>query len=167
MRKFLKFMMLSALVSACTSNAPVQTDDFQYNDERFADLQMLRYKVEGFDSLTLKQKTLIYHLSEAALYGRDILFDQNGKYNLRIMRTLETVYTDYAGDKESEDFKALEVYLKRVWFSAGIHHHYGSEKFVPGFSEEFFREAVKSADASKLPLAEGQTVDELLLSSVR
>jgi dipeptidyl-peptidase-3 len=154
--------MLSALVTACAGNTSVPADEFQYNDERFADLQMLRYKVEGFDSLTLNQKTLIYHLSEAALYGRDILFDQNGKYNLRIMRTLETVYTDFAGDKQSEDFKALEVYLKRVWFSAGIHHHYGSEKFVPGFSEEFFRDAVKSVDASKLPLLEGQTVDELL-----
>ena len=162
MIKSLKYIMLSALVTACAGNTSVPADEFQYNDERFADLQMLRYKVEGFDSLTLNQKTLIYHLSEAALYGRDILFDQNGKYNLRIMRTLETVYTDFAGDKQSEDFKALEVYLKRVWFSAGIHHHYGSEKFVPGFTEEFFRDAVKSVDASKLPLLEGQTVDELL-----
>ena len=162
MIKSLKYIMLSALVTACAGNTSVPADDFQYNDERFADLQMLRYKVDGFDSLTLKQKTLIYHLSEAALYGRDILFDQNGKYNLRIMRTLETVYTDFAGDKQSEDFKALEVYLKRVWFSAGIHHHYGSEKFVPGFSEKFFRSAVKNVDPAKLPLEEGQTVDELL-----
>jgi len=162
MTKSLKYIMLSALVTAYACNTSAPADDFQYNDERFADLQMLRYKVEGFDSLTLKQKTLIYHLSEAALYGRDILFDQNGKYNLRIMRTLEAVYTNFNGDKESADFKALEVYLKRVWFSAGIHHHYGCEKFVPEFSEKFFREAVKAVDKSKLPLVEGQTTDELL-----
>ena len=162
MTKSFKYIMLSALVTAYACNTSAPADDFQYNDERFADLQMLRYKVEGFDSLTLKQKTLIYHLSEAALYGRDILFDQNGKYNLRIMRTLEAVYTNFNGDKESADFKALEVYLKRVWFSAGIHHHYGSEKFVPEFSEKFFREAVNAVDKSKLPLVEGQTTDELL-----
>ncbi len=156
-------IMATTMMVACTGNVKEQTaDEFVYNDERFADLEMLRYKVEGFEDLTLKQKTLVYYLSEAALYGRDILIDQNGKYNLRIMRTLEPVYTDYKGDRESEDFKAMEVYLKRVWFSSGIHHHYGSEKFVPGFSEEFFREAVKSVDASKLPLAEGQTVDALL-----
>jgi dipeptidyl-peptidase-3 len=162
MIKAFKYIMLSALVASCTGKAPVPADDFQYNDERFADLQMLRYKVEGFENLSLKQKTLIYHLSEAALYGRDILFDQNGKYNLRIMRALEAVYTGYAGDKECEDFKSLEVYLKRVWFSAGIHHHYGCEKFVPGFSEEFFRNAVSSIDPSALPLAEGQSVEDLL-----
>ncbi len=164
MRKSLMAIMATTLMAACTGNVKEQqaSGEFVYNDERFADLEMLRYKVEGFEDLTLKQKTLVYYLSEAALYGRDILFDQNGKYNLRIVRTLEPVYTDYAGNRESEDFKALEVYLKRVWFSAGIHHHYGSEKFVPGFSEEFFREAVKSVDSSKLPLAEGQTVDALL-----
>ncbi len=139
----------------------VVADDFQYNDERFADLQMLRYKVTGFDQLPLRQKTLIYYLSEAALCGRDILFDQNGAYNLRIRKMLETVYTDYQGNRTSDDFKAMEVYLKRVWFSNGIHHHYGSDKFAPGFSQQFFRQALKSVDASKLPLSEGQTVDQL------
>ena len=103
----------------------------------------------------------MYYLTEAALQGRDILFDQNGKYNLRIRRTLEAVYTGYKGDKNTPDFKAMEVYLKRVWFSNGIHHHYGSEKFVPGFAPEFFKEAVLSVDASTLPLAEGQTVEQL------
>ncbi len=122
---------------------------------------MLRYKAEGFEQLSLKEKTFIYYLQEAALSGRDILWDQNGRYNLRIRRMLETVYTDYKGDRQSNDFLALTTYLKRVWFSNGIHHHYGSEKFVPGFSPAFFRQALKSADESKLPLQPGQTVDGL------
>ena len=124
-------------------------------------VQILRYRVPGFENLSLQQKELVYYLTEAALQGRDILFDQNGKYNLRIRRTLEAVYTGYKGDKNTPDFKAMEVYLKRVWFSNGIHHHYGSEKFVPGFAPEFFKEAVLSVDASTLPLAEGQTVEQL------
>ena len=119
--------------------ATAQTDDFKYTNEQFADIQMLRYKVEGFEKLSLRQKTLIYHLSEAALAGRDILFDQNGRYNLRIRDLLETVYRDYKGDRKSKDFQALTLYLKRVWFSAGIHHHYGNEKFEPGFSEQWLR----------------------------
>ena len=150
MKTILKLMAITALTAAaaaCVSEK--KTDDFQYNDERFADLQMLRYKVEGFEQLTLKQKTFIYHLQEAALLGRDILFDQNGKYNLRIRYTLEKIYTDYAGDRTSDDFQAFEVYLKRVWFSNGIHHHYGCEKFVPGFSEEFFRKAAAEVGADE------------------
>ena len=119
---------------------------FEYNNERFADLQMLRYKVEGFENLTLKQKTFIYYLQEAALYGRDILFDQNGKYNLRIRKMLEDLYVNYPGDKESKNFKAMEEYLKRVWFSNGIHHHYGSEKFVPGFTRKWLQDAVNCSD---------------------
>ena len=139
----------SALATSCGTQK--EETEFQYNDERFADLQMLRYRVEGFDKLTLRQKTLVYYLSEAALSGRDILWDQNGRYNLRIRQLLESVYTDYAGDRESDDFKAFTVYLKRVWFSNGIHHHYGSDKFQPGFSEDFLRQAVKDVDAAKLP----------------
>lgn len=131
-------------------------DNFEYANERFADLQMLRYKVEGFENLTLKQKTLIYHLSEAALYGRDILFDQNGRYNLRIRYMLESIYQSEAVDHESDDFKAMEIYLKRVWFSNGIHHHYGCEKFVPEFSEEWFREAW-----AKIEQQEGIDIDEI------
>ena len=119
---------------------------FEYSNERFADLQMLRYKVEGFENLSLKQKTFIYYLQEAALYGRDILFDQNGKYNLRIRKMLEDVYVNYQGDKESKNFKALEEYLKRMWFSNGIHHHYGSEKFVPGFTRKWLKDAVNCSD---------------------
>jgi dipeptidyl-peptidase-3 len=120
--------------------------NFEYSNERFADLQMLRYKVEGFENLSLKQKTFIYYLQEAALYGRDILFDQNGKYNLRIRKMLEDVYMNYQGDKESKNFKALEEYLKRMWFSNGIHHHYGSEKFVPGFTRKWLQDTVNCSD---------------------
>ncbi len=154
--------MIATMLTAC--NAPTNkevTDDFKYADEQFADLQMLRYKVQGFEDLTLKQKELVYYLSEAALEGRDILFDQNGKYNLTIRKMLETVYTDFKGDKTDDNFKGMETYLKRVWFSNGIHHHYGSEKFVPAFTPDFFRAALKTVDATKLPLAEGQTVDQL------
>ena len=152
-----------ALLSACGTapKAPAETEKFDYTVEQFADLQILRYRVPGFEELTLDQKKLVYYLTEAALQGRDILFDQNGKYNLVIRKMLEAVYTGYTGDKTSADFKAMEVYLKRVWFSNGIHHHYGSEKFVPGFSPEFFKQALLSVDASTLPLAEGQTVEQL------
>lgn len=139
----------------------MQTEMFSYNDEQFADLQMLRYRVDGFDSLSLTQKKLIYYLSEAALSGRDILWDQNGKYNLRIRKTLEAIYTDYPGPRDSEDFRAFTVYLKRVWFSNGIHHHYGCDKFKPGFSEAFFREAVGLIAPDRLPLDAGQTAHEL------
>ena len=152
-----------SLLTAC-GGAPKTTaeaEKFDYTVEQFADLQILRYRVPEFESLSLKQKELVYYLTEAALQGRDILFDQNGKYNLRIRRMLEAVYTGYTGDKTAADIKAMEVYLKRVWFSNGIHHHYGSEKFVPGFTPEFFKQALLSVDASTLPLAEGQTVEQL------
>ena len=152
-----------ALLTACSGSktTTAEADKFDYTVEQFADLQILRYRVPGFENLSLQQKELVYYLTEAALQGRDILFDQNGKYNLRIRRTLEAIYTGYKGDKNTPDFKAMEVYLKRVWFSNGIHHHYGSEKFVPGFAPEFFKEAVLSVDASTLPLAEGQTAEQL------
>jgi dipeptidyl-peptidase-3 len=152
-----------SLLTACggTKKEAVDQTNFQYTVEQFADLQILRYQVPEFDSLTLGQKKLVYYLTEAALQGRDILFDQNGKYNLRIRRTLEAIYTGYKGDRNTPDFKAFEVYLKRVWFSNGIHHHYGSEKFEPGFSEAFFRQAVLGVDAATLPLAKGQTAEQL------
>jgi len=158
MKTIVKTMMISALIAgtAGTMNAgqpdtPSSMDGkkekkFEYSNERFADLQMLRYKVEGFENLSLKQKTFIYYLQEAALYGRDILFDQNGKYNLRIRKMLEDVYVNYQGDKESKNFKALEEYLKRIWFSNGIHHHYGSEKFAPGFTRKWLQDAVNCSD---------------------
>lgn len=152
-----------SLLTACGGNpkTTAEAENIDYTVEQFADLQILRYRVPGFEDLSLKQKELVYYLTEAALQGRDILFDQNGKYNLTIRRMLEAVYTGYKGDKNTPDFKAMEVYLKRVWFSNGIHHHYGSEKFVPGFTPEFFRQAVQSVDAATLPLAEGQTVEQL------
>ena len=153
-------ILLTACGGAKKTNT-AEADNFKYTVEQFADLQILRYRVPGFEDLSLKQKELVYYLTEAALQGRDILFDQNGKYNLTIRRMLEAVYTGYKGDKNTPDFKAMEVYLKRVWFSNGIHHHYGSEKFVPGFTPEFFRQAVQSVDAATLPLAEGQTVEQL------
>lgn len=137
-------------------------EEFSYIVDQFADLQVLRYQVPGFENLSLRQKQLLYHLSEAALMGRDILFDQNGRYNLVIRRTLEAVYQYGIVDKSSADYQAFEVYLKRVWFANGIHHHYGEDKFIPGFSEAFFDAAVRSVDTSLLPLKAGETVDTLL-----
>ena len=139
---------------------------FNYIEGRFADIMMLRYRLDNFDKLSLRQKKLVYCLSQAALFGRDITFDQFGKYNLKIRKTLEAVYTSYEGARDSADFKAFEEYLKRVWFSSGIYHHYGCDKFLPGFTEGFFVNAVKSVDAGMLPLEQWQSVkglcDELL-----
>ena len=151
-----------ALLTACGGHPKhtASAEKFDYTVEQFADLQILRYRVPGFEELSLPQKKLVYYLTEAALQGRDILFDQNGKYNLRIRRALEAIYTDYSGDRQTSDFKALEVYLKRVWFSNGIHHHYGCEKFIPGFTPEFFKQALAAVPAGKLPLAEGQSVEQ-------
>ena len=134
---------------------------FNYQDERFSDLQLLRYRLSGFEKLTLKQKRLVYYLSKATLFGRDITFDQYCKYNLRIRKVLEIVYVDRTIDHKTDDFKALEVYLKRLWFSNGIHHHYGCEKFKPGFSPEYLRQVLSSVDARKLPLNEGETIDQM------
>ena len=167
MKKGVLIFMVAVAMISCGNNEKGNTlfsdnDKFNYVVEQFADLQVLRYQVPGFDELTLKQKELIYYLSQAALEGRDIFFDQNGKYNLAIRRTLEAVYLNYEGDKTSDDYQNLILYLKKVWFSNGIHHHYAADKFLPGFSENFFAQAVKSIDPSKLPLKEGETVDDLL-----
>ena len=145
-----------------SENSKVMEDNFNYKVEKFADLEILRYKVEGFDQLSLQEKELIYYLNEAALQGRDILFDQNNRYNLAIRRTLETIFANYNGDKNTEDYKQFLIYLKRVWFSNGIHHHYGEEKFLPEFSEAFFREAILSIDASLIPIREKQTVNAFI-----
>ena len=134
---------------------------FNYQDERFSDIQLLRYRLTGFQQLTLQQKRLIYYLSQATLYGRDITFDQYGKYNLRIRKMLEVVFTDLSVDHDTDDFRALEVYLKRLWFSNGIYHHYGCEKFEPGFSADYLRQVLHQVEARRLPLSEGQTVDGL------
>ena len=151
LKHFTTGMLIAATTLATSCGTQKEETEFEYNDERFADLQMLRYKVEGFEDLSLRQKTLVYYLSQAALSGRDILWDQNGRYNLRIRQLLESIYTDYQGDRESEDFKQFVVYLKRVWFSNGIYHHYGCDKFQPGFSEDFLRTAMKDVAAEKLP----------------
>ncbi len=137
-------------------------EDFQFADERFADLQMLRYRLNGFEDLSLSQQLYIYYLSEATLMGRDITFDQQGKYNLRIRKTLEAILRHYQGDRATADFKAFETYLKRVWFSSGIYHHYGCEKFKPGFSEHFFCDVVSSLPQETLPLKRGETREDLL-----
>lgn len=147
--------------TALTNNPENNKHSFLWADEKFADLQLLRYRVPGFEELSLKQKTFIYYLSKAAVWGRDILFDQNGKYNLRIRKMLEAVYTEFKGERNTEDFHAFEVYLKRVWFSNGIHHHYGCDKFVPGFSKEFLKNALLSLSVETLPLEKGQTVEQL------
>ncbi|MBR0166827.1 MAG: dihydrofolate reductase [Prevotella sp.] len=135
--------------------------DFSYQSERFADLQLLRYRLNGFDRLSLKQKMFIYYLSKATLFGRDITFDQFGKYNLRIRKMLEVVYCDQTIPRETDDFKAMEVYLKRIWFSNGIYHHYGCEKFKPGFSPTWLREQLRQVDVHRLPLKDGETIKQL------
>lgn len=138
-----------------------QEDTFEYQVEQFADLQILRYRVPGFEKLSLRQKQLIYYLSQAALEGRDILYHQNGKYNLPVRRLLEAVYVAYKGPRDTDEFRAFEVYLKRVWFANGIYHHYSCDKFVPGFTPDYLRSLVESLPADALPLAEGETCTKL------
>ena len=166
MRNIVVSLMTAMALTACAGPKEEKEQagqgDFNYVVDQFADLQILRYQVPGFESLSLKQKQLLYHLSEAALMGRDILFDQNCRYNLPIRRTLEAIYKEYKGDREDEQFKALEVYLKRVWFSNGIHHHYAEDKFIPTFTPEFFKSCLQQVDASNLPLREGQTLEQFI-----
>ena len=157
--------MTAMVMTACneqqqTERNNVVLDNFNYVVDQFADLQILRYQVPGFESLSLKQKQLLYHLSEAALMGRDILFDQNCRYNLPIRRTLEAIYNNYKGDRKDPQFIALEIYLKRVWFANGIHHHYAEDKFIPTFTPEFFKNCVVQINSSLLPLRDGQTVEQ-------
>ena len=148
MRNLFVSITLGATALLCASCQNNQPKEFNYNVDKFYDLEILRYQVPGFDELTLQQKTLAYYLSEAALQGRDILYDQNGRYNLRIRRTLESLYTNYAGSRDSEEFLKLEKYLKRVWFSNGIHHHYSEDKFLPEFTQEWFCNACKEANVT-------------------
>lgn len=158
---------LSIVFGSCggnnSQNTTSQDDNFTYEVDAFADLQILRYKVPEFESLSLEQKELIYYLAQAAAEGRDILYDQNGKYNLAIRRTLEAIYANYSGDKADKNYQEFETYLKRVWFSNGIHHHYGEEKFLPGFSKEFFEAEVKKLPADKVPVMENQTVEDFFI----
>ena len=154
---------LSLTLGSCKDSSKAgQAEEFIYEVDAFSDLQILRYKVPGFESLNLQQKELIYYLSQAAIEGRDILFDQNGKYNLAIRRTLEAIYNNYTGDKSDKDYLEFETYMKRVWFSNGIHHHYGEEKFLPGFSVDFFQKQVRALSAELVPVMENQTVDNFL-----
>ncbi len=163
MKKVIFIWMMSLLTFACTSKE--QREDFNYVVDSFADMQILRYQVPKLESLTTKQKELVYYLTEAALHGRDILYDQNGKYNLLVRRTLEAIYENYKGDKTSSDFIAFEVYLKRVWVSNGIHHHYGNDKFIPNFSSDFFENEVKhlpSASLEKIGMSSQEILDYLI-----
>ena len=157
---------MTTVLLACGSqkSATPAIEDFTYSVDKFADIEILRYRVPDFESLSLKQKELIYYLNQAALEGRDILYDQNNKYNLAVRRTLESVYENYKGDRNSEQFSQLTTYLKRIWMGNGIHHHYSEDKFTPEFTKEFFAEAVKSLKAEELAavLMPGETVDELI-----
>lgn len=145
---------------ALTSQA-VENKDFNYHVDRFADIEVLRYEVPEFASLPLNQKLMLYYLSEAAQAGRDIIWDQNGRYNLKIRKVLESIFTNYKGDKSSADYKAFEKYLKLVWFGNGIHHHYSTDKFTPEFSQEFLSAQIDALPAGQLPLSEGQSVEQL------
>jgi len=164
--KFISILTMSLTLFSCTPKnetpATAGTEDFKYLVEQFADLKIMRYQVPGFEELTLEQKELVYYLSQAALCGRDIIFDQNGKYNLAIRRTLENIYISMSGKKEGPEWEAFEIYLKRVWFSNGIYHHYASEKFLPGFSKEYFNIWVRNSNLSGFPVRDGQDVGQLI-----
>jgi dipeptidyl-peptidase-3 len=170
MKKIFILIMAASMITSCANNSNKTTigdktanaGKTDYTVDRFADIEVLRYYVPGFEDLTLKQKRLLFHLSEAALMGRDILFDQNNRYNLTIRRALEAIYQEYKGDRDDLQFKALETYLKRVWFANGIHHHYAEDKFEPGFTKEFFADCINKTDNSRLPLRQGQTTDQWL-----
>ncbi|MCI5626318.1 MAG: dihydrofolate reductase [Porphyromonadaceae bacterium] len=153
-------MILSSVIALNLHAA--ENKNFDYHVDRFADIEVLRYEVPGFNDLSLQQKTMIYYLSQAAQAGRDIIWDQHGKYNLQLRHLLENIYTSYNGDRNSKDFKAFEKYLKQVWFGNGIYHHYSTDKFTPEFSQAFFTEQVKALPADKLPLKGGQTLQQML-----
>lgn len=157
-------MLVTIATTSCNQSVEPQNkqDDFKYLLEQFADLKIMRYQVPGFDKLTLKQKELVYYLSQAALAGRDIIFDQNFKYNLAIRRTLENIIQNYEGNRNTEDFEKFMTYTKRVWFSNGIHHHYSKDKFIPEFNQEYFAELVRSTISTGFPLRDGQSLDEFI-----
>ena len=162
---FLSGLFISLVMSACTNTEPKQSgeqDDFNYILEQFADLRILRYQVPGFDELSLQEKELIYYLSRGAVAGRDILWDQNGKYNLAIRKVLENIYKTYSGNRETEDFDKFVVYLKRVWFSNGIYHHYSSDKILPGFSAAYFDELIAGSSREGFPTYAGRTIEQTL-----
>ena len=166
--KFITTFALSIILFSCRQNKENQNvmemnkDNFKYQAEQFADLGILRYKVPGFNELSLKEKEFVYYLYEAALSGRDIFYDQNYKHNLEIRRTLETIVNSYKGKRDTDNFRNFMVYTKRVWFSNGIHHHYSNQKFKPEFSKEYFTELVKNSNIKSLPLKKNESADELL-----
>ncbi|MGL5920938.1 MAG: dipeptidyl-peptidase 3 family protein, partial [Bacteroidales bacterium] len=159
MKKTIALMVTAGVLASCSTKQETTKDDFNYVVENFADIQILRYKVPGFETLPANQKALIYYLTQAAMEGRDILFDQNCKWNLPVRRTLESIYANYKGDKNSDDYKQFEEYLKLIWFNNGIHHYNSTDKLQPKFSQAFFAEQVAAVDSSSLPLKDGQTVD--------
>ena len=160
MKKVIPTLALGAIMGFQAHAA--ENKDFNYHVDRFADIEVLRYEVPGFNDLSLQQKKMLYYLSQAAQMGRDIIWDQNGRYNLKIRQTLENIYTNYKGDRESKEFKAFEKYLKQVWFGNGIHHHYSNDKFVPEFSRAFFEEQVRALPADKLPVCPGKDAQHLI-----
>ena len=159
---------MTAILVACggSKSSTPKIEDFTYSVDKFADIEILHYRVPGFEDLSLKQKEMIYYLNQAALEGRDILYDQNNRYNLRIRRTLEAIYLNYSGDKKSADFDKMTTYLKRVWMGNGIHHHYSEDKFIPEFSETFFKDAVAGIDSTQLPLSQGETVNSFIYTLI-
>ena len=160
MKKIIPTLALGAILSTATTQAA--TPGFNYHVDRFADIEVLRYEVPGFENLSVRQKAMIYYLSQAAQMGRDIIYDQQGKYNLQIRQLLENIYTNYNGDKTTDDFIAFEKYLKLVWFGNGIHHHYSTDKFIPEFSQEFFIQQANNLPIENLPLADGETKEEMI-----
>jgi dipeptidyl-peptidase-3 len=162
---FLIIAAMGIILSSCNETEQkkqVKQDDFRFLTEQFADLRIMRYQVPGFDSLDLQQKKLVYYLSEAALAGRDIIYDQNYKYNLAVRRTLEEIMKNYSGDRQTDEWQEFVVYLKRVWFSNGIHHHYSGDKFVPGFSREYFAHLANNSPGSEFPLFKGLDLGGLI-----
>jgi len=162
---FISLYIMILGLSSCNSvkqPATAKADDFNYFVEQFDDIRVLKYKLPGFEALTLRQKEYVYYLSQATLTGRDILWDQNFRYNIQIKKTIEAILDSYSGNKESDEFKAFLLYAKKVFFANGIHHHYSSDKFKPGFSESYFATLIKSCGNEKLPLAKGQTPDQLI-----
>ncbi len=159
MKKIIPTLIIGTMATLPAS--AVVDKNFNYHVDRFADIEVLRYEVPEFDRLSLQQKTMLYYLAQAAQMGRDIIWDQNGKYNLQIRQLLENIYSNYKGDRESKDFKAFEKYLKQVWFGNGIHHHYSTDKFVPEFSQAFFTAELQKLPADKLPLADGETAEQM------
>ena len=154
--KSINHLLTAAIVAVASSFTPMtaNAEEFNYNADRFADIEVLRYQVPDFENLSLRQKKLVYYLTEAAITGRDILWDQNCKYNLKIRQTMEAIYRNYRGAADDKDFQAFTTYLKQIWFANGIHHHYSTDKFVPTFSREFFEAQVRQVPAGELPLAE-------------